>query len=500
MRLALLCRDRVVGVRRRARLGAAAPATRQPPRTPIVTRFVKDTEAIVRRMDVCYRHPGRETGVSCSNCGRPICPECMTPTSVGMRCPECGGQRTTGAEGRRAARGDEPMVTYVLLGIIVLVQLGAMASGANATGSQFGGSELISDGAVSRAAVADGEVLAADHGRVPPRRAPAPAVQRVRAVRARDDARARDRASALRDHLLRLAARRARSARCSWSPDALTVGASGAIFGLMGAAVVVMRNRGINPMESGLGLWLGINLVFTFAIPGISIGGHLGGLVGGALARCADVRRGRPGADAAGRSGAARGRRGRRLGRGQPRARRLARAAPRTAPATAATVARRRNLAVTSAAAASPIAAAACRGRRPGGAAPRPARRVLRLDEQARLLVADDLGQPAVRGGHDGHARRGGLERRQAGNGLGARRRDGHRVGGARTRVSMSSRKPDQAQAVAERELRPQPLELALRPLGAGPRDPGDQADHGPVVPARARRARVPARPVPSSR
>jgi membrane associated rhomboid family serine protease len=67
-------------------------------------------------------------------------------------------------------------------------------------------------------------------------------------------------------------------------PDALTVGASGAIFGLMGAAVVVMRNRGINPMESGLGLWLGINLVFTFAIPGISIGGHIGGLIGGALA------------------------------------------------------------------------------------------------------------------------------------------------------------------------------------------------------------------------
>ena len=66
-------------------------------------------------------------------------------------------------------------------------------------------------------------------------------------------------------------------------PNALTVGASGAIFGLMGAAVVIMRNRGINPMESGLGLWLGINLLFTFAIPGISIGGHLGGLVGGVL-------------------------------------------------------------------------------------------------------------------------------------------------------------------------------------------------------------------------
>ena len=66
--------------------------------------------------------------------------------------------------------------------------------------------------------------------------------------------------------------------------NAASVGASGAIFGLMGAAVVVMRNRGINPMESGLGVWLGINLLFTFAIPGISIGGHLGGFVGGGVA------------------------------------------------------------------------------------------------------------------------------------------------------------------------------------------------------------------------
>ena len=61
------------------------------------------------------------------------------------------------------------------------------------------------------------------------------------------------------------------------------MGASGAIFGLMGAAVVIMRNRGINPMESGLGLWLGLNLLITFTIPNISIGGHIGGLIGGAL-------------------------------------------------------------------------------------------------------------------------------------------------------------------------------------------------------------------------
>jgi membrane associated rhomboid family serine protease len=63
-----------------------------------------------------------------------------------------------------------------------------------------------------------------------------------------------------------------------------SVGASGAVFGLMGAAVIVARSRGLNLMESGLGLWLGINLLITFTIPRISIGGHIGGLIGGALA------------------------------------------------------------------------------------------------------------------------------------------------------------------------------------------------------------------------
>jgi membrane associated rhomboid family serine protease len=71
------------------------------------------------------------------------------------------------------------------------------------------------------------------------------------------------------------------------TPNSPTVGASGAIFGLMGAGVIIMRNRGIDPMQSGLPLWIGINLVFSFAVPGISIGGHIGGLIGGALAAAA---------------------------------------------------------------------------------------------------------------------------------------------------------------------------------------------------------------------
>jgi membrane associated rhomboid family serine protease len=67
-------------------------------------------------------------------------------------------------------------------------------------------------------------------------------------------------------------------------PNRFTVGASGAVFGLMGAAVAAMRARGIDPFASGLGGTIVLNLVFTFAIPGISIGGHVGGLIGGFLA------------------------------------------------------------------------------------------------------------------------------------------------------------------------------------------------------------------------
>ncbi len=68
------------------------------------------------------------------------------------------------------------------------------------------------------------------------------------------------------------------------NPSGLTAGASGAIFGLMGAAFMILRQRGVSIMETGLGLWIGINLLFTFTVGGISIGGHIGGLITGAIA------------------------------------------------------------------------------------------------------------------------------------------------------------------------------------------------------------------------
>jgi membrane associated rhomboid family serine protease len=68
------------------------------------------------------------------------------------------------------------------------------------------------------------------------------------------------------------------------TPDAHTVGASGAVFGLMGAAAVELRARGINPFQTDIGMLIILNLGLSFVLSGISIGGHIGGLIGGALA------------------------------------------------------------------------------------------------------------------------------------------------------------------------------------------------------------------------
>ena len=71
-------------------------------------------------MATCYRHPDRETNVSCSNCGRPICPDCMRQTPVGVRCPECAGQRTR-SQLPAFMMGNEPRVTYGLIAANVVL-------------------------------------------------------------------------------------------------------------------------------------------------------------------------------------------------------------------------------------------------------------------------------------------------------------------------------------------------------------------------------------------
>ncbi len=231
-------------------------------------------------MAVCYRHPSRETGVSCSNCGKPICPDCMTATPVGMRCPDCSRQRTPVRTMRNIHV--DPLVTYVLIGINVLMFLGSSAGGSSLTGG--GGGGVYDDFALWGPAVDIGH----DYWRLITSgfmhaglihlglnmyilywlgTMLEPVLGHVRFV-------ALYFASLLFGSFGALLL----------SADKVTVGASGAVFGLMGAAFVMQRARGVDPMRSGIGPLILLNLAITF-IPGfnISIGGHLGGIVGGAV-------------------------------------------------------------------------------------------------------------------------------------------------------------------------------------------------------------------------
>jgi membrane associated rhomboid family serine protease len=229
-------------------------------------------------VEVCYRHPNRETGVRCSNCERPICPDCMTSTPVGMRCPECARQRTQVRTMRSMT--SEPRLTYVLIGLCVVAYLGGVFGGGGIGG---GSSTLTDEGALSRAAIQDGEywrlvtagflhdgvfhLLLNMFGLYILGTILEPAV------------------GTLRFGVIYFVSLLTGSFGALLQEDVFqTVGASGAVFGLMGATAVVMWNRGLNIMESGLGFWIVLNLVISF-LPGLNIswGGHIGGLIGGAV-------------------------------------------------------------------------------------------------------------------------------------------------------------------------------------------------------------------------
>jgi membrane associated rhomboid family serine protease len=243
-------------------------------------------------MAVCYRHPGRETGVSCSNCGKPICPDCMTATPVGMRCPDCSRQKTPVRTMRNVYA--QPTVTYVLIGICVLMYFGTFASGGDTSsvyidlgtigfGRTIEGPIGVAEGEywrlVSGAFLHDGILHIAFNMYIlywlGTMLEPVLGHVRFSAIYF---------ASLLAGSFGAIAA----------NPNALTVGASGAVFGLMSAAFVFQRARGIDPWRSGLGPVILLNLALPFVFPGlnISIGGHIGGLVGGAIAAIAVERLG----------------------------------------------------------------------------------------------------------------------------------------------------------------------------------------------------------------
>ena len=241
-------------------------------------------------MATCYRHPSRETGVSCSNCGRPICPDCMTTTPVGMRCPECASQRTTVVRMREMA--SVPRVTYTLIAINVIVFLTEQGQFTISGSSVYG--KVVDEGFLSREAIN----VAHQYWRLVSSaflhesllhigfnmyllyllgRMLEPTLGSVRFA------------------VIYFTAMLAGAFGAVFATAAPTLGASGAIFGLMGAAVIDLRGRRVSVMESGIGGLILINLIFSFTFANISVGDHIGGLFGGALAalalREADRRR-----------------------------------------------------------------------------------------------------------------------------------------------------------------------------------------------------------------
>jgi membrane associated rhomboid family serine protease len=235
-------------------------------------------------MATCYRHSGRETGVSCSNCGRPICPDCMTATPVGMRCPECS--RSTTKVRTLRSMATEPTATYVLIALNILffvaeqvtrgsgsvaLHLSTLGVGLDPHGDAIGVSQgeywrLLTGGFLHDATNPlhigfnmyilwwVGRMLEPDLGHV-------------------------------RFVALYLASLLAGSfGAILVEPTTPTIGASGAVFGLLGAAFIIQRSRGIDPMQSGIGMLIILNLVLQFIIPGVSWGAHVGGLIGGGIA------------------------------------------------------------------------------------------------------------------------------------------------------------------------------------------------------------------------
>jgi len=259
---------------------------------------------------VCYRHPSRETWVRCTRCDRPICPDCMNEASVGHQCPECvrEGRRTqrsarTAFGGSVAGQRGTVTITLIVINVAVAVA-GVLMSGARAAvGGLFTGVGTVQlVGAVHAGGVTlmpDGQAY---NGNLPGGFY-APGIddggwyRLVTAMfihygalhlllnmwalwvlgRQLEGVLGRGRFLAL----YLLSGIGGNVAAYIFSPGAYSAGASTALFGLFAAYAIIVRRLG-GSLASVLPI-LAINLFLTFTIPGLSVAGHLGGLVTGAI-------------------------------------------------------------------------------------------------------------------------------------------------------------------------------------------------------------------------
>lgn len=221
----------------------------------------------------CYRHPDRETGRSCTRCGKPACGDCLVQVSIGSHCLDCVKAARPDVKTRaKFWNARQPtLVTYALIGINVVVYMWTATSRQSEQdlavakffleqGEYY---RLVTSGFLHFSVLHVGlnMLLLFQLGQLLE-----PAIGRVRFA------------------LLYFASLLAGSfGAVLVQPNGLTGGASGAVFGLMAAAAIGLHRRGVNVFQTGIGTVLIINLVITFTVPNISIGGHLGGAVGGAI-------------------------------------------------------------------------------------------------------------------------------------------------------------------------------------------------------------------------
>ncbi|RDG39300.1 rhomboid family intramembrane serine protease [Streptomyces corynorhini] len=253
--------------------------------------------AVNQSVPSCYRHPGTETGISCTRCERPICPECMISASVGFQCPDCvrqgsgTGHGPTANQPRTLAGGsiaaDPRLVTKILLGVNAAVFIAVLAVG----------DRLVEDlDLIGRAQYAMFEPLIGVAEGQWYRLFTAMFLHQAMMHFAFNmlglwwlggplEA-ALGRARYLALYLVSGLAGSALTYLLA-APNQPSLGASGAIFGLLGATAVLMRrlNYDMRPVL----ILLALNLVFTFAWPGIAWQAHVGGLIGGTVIAVAMV-------------------------------------------------------------------------------------------------------------------------------------------------------------------------------------------------------------------
>ena len=258
----------------------------------------------------CYRHPDRATYIRCQRCGRPICGDCMINASVGFQCPECvadGARQTRQNDGPYGGqRSANPTLTsIVLIAINALVWAAIIATGGALSRlvvvlalSPLG--TCLSAGEANRYYPQVGEATcrAMSDGLWLPGIAEGAYWQLLTSAFTHVEVwhigfnmlalwflgpgleRVLGRARFLAIYLVSAFSG---SVAVLWlaDPETQTLGASGAVFGMLGALLVVAyKVRG--DVRSVL-IWLGINIVYTFLGSGISWQGHIGGLIGGAL-------------------------------------------------------------------------------------------------------------------------------------------------------------------------------------------------------------------------